>query len=861
MKRTKKASLFGKIISLLVAATLVLGLLPISSALAAWPAAETTITIYHTNDVHGKFVGNAAYVKGLKDATPNSLLLDAGDATQGVAIASYSKGASIIQIMNAVGYDAMALGNHEFDYGAAVAKTNAGLASFPVLAANVLKDGQPFLQGVNGGNGCYTIKEVAGVKIGIFGITTHETAYKTNPANLQGVTFASELDTTRQQIAALKAAGADVVVGLMHVGIDSSSSPTSTDIATALGTDSGLDIIIDGHSHSDYVGQAKVNGITIAQAKTGFDSYGGTAIGKIEIVMDGAGITSVTSSGLKLAELKAAAPDSSVTALEAQLNNSLRPVLSEIVGKTEVPLWGATGSPNAGRLTETNLGNLVADSMVWGAKQQLTGEAASLPVVALANGGGIRISIPAGFITVEDINQVLPFGNSLAFLEVTPSVLFEILENSVKSIAVPTPGANKISGADGRFGQISGMRFEYDAAADAGSRIKKVVLLNADGSDGAILDKADSVTKIVFVANDFQLGGGDGYSMLSSLPTLGEGGALDVVFADYVRKLCAENSGTLSVSMAEGRIKEISANYSFDSTYAFTFSLDTALAGKTVSFTVDGAASGTGTVAADGKATLTGLSSGAHSVGVSVDGKQVVVYANNRIGAVGQSVTLAAAGSSDAKKMDDAIQYADGADKTVLKDLYLLYDEMDGASKALVVNGDLLMEKIYRFATKLTSGVPLEEILSGVILEDKDDVLPEGIRLVVESPSAEGTAALGKLGDVLIAYELYLVNNDNVVYQLGSGEKVTIKVPVPEGADSARLKVIHRKADGTTEEMKYVLSDGYAVFEASDFSVYGLVNEKAAPTGDASSAILYTMLFAASLLLAAGVYGARKLHE
>ena len=145
------------------------------------------ITVYHTNDVHGNQGGGVglAEVTALKRNTAASLLVDAGDATQGLALASLSKGEDVIELMNLAGYDAMAAGNHEFDYGQEQLKKNASLAEFPILSANVKKDGEPFFKGTYGdtknNNGQYTVIEKAGAKIGIFGLTTQNTRTSSNP--------------------------------------------------------------------------------------------------------------------------------------------------------------------------------------------------------------------------------------------------------------------------------------------------------------------------------------------------------------------------------------------------------------------------------------------------------------------------------------------------------------------------------------------------------------------------------------------------------------------------------------------------------------------------------------------------------
>lgn len=165
---------------------------------------STTITIFHTNDMHGHLLDTynsegilttlgMDYVAAIRNSVPDSLLVDAGDASQGVPFANISKGEDVIELTNAAGYDVGVLGNHEFDYGLDVMFANVKNSSYPTLSANTIYNGAPILDGVNGvgvtdNNGCDLIKTVKGIKIGFFGICTPETAYKTNPSYLNSAT-------------------------------------------------------------------------------------------------------------------------------------------------------------------------------------------------------------------------------------------------------------------------------------------------------------------------------------------------------------------------------------------------------------------------------------------------------------------------------------------------------------------------------------------------------------------------------------------------------------------------------------------------------------------------------------------------
>lgn len=506
---------------------------------------DTVVTIYHTNDMHSD-VENLSYVAALKKSTANSILVDAGDATQGQALATYTKGAAIIDLMNAAGYDLMTLGNHEFDYGSAVAIANAAAAKFPVISANVFaEDGSLFLEGINGNNGANYIFEAAGKKIGFFGLTTVETAYKTNPENLNGTVFADEVETARAQVAALQSQGVDAIVAIAHVGNDASSNPTSINIAEQV---EGIDVLIDGHSHT--LIQETVNGTVVAQTGTQLAN-----IGKITLTFKADGTLSAVAELIDEATYITGAKDETVAALYEAKNTELEPILAEVVGNTTQDLvaYAADGTRLC-RIQETSMGDIIADSMVWGARKLVAGSAyEGLPIVSLENGGGVRANIAAGDITIGDVLTVLPFGNMLSVKVVTPQILYNTLENGICKMTVDKNG--EVSGLDGRYPQIAGMRFEIDLSktaynpdapeAGTGERVSAIYLVSEDGTE-TLIDRADTTTEIVLASNNFEIAGGDGYIMLSDLRNAGEGSVLDAVFADYIRELTAQAGGSFT---------------------------------------------------------------------------------------------------------------------------------------------------------------------------------------------------------------------------------------------------------------------------------------------------------------------------
>ena len=210
---------------------------------------QVTITIVHTNDTHARvesgngiigFAKISTKVNELREANPNLLLIDAGDVFHGQTIATLVRGESIAKIMNVMKYDVTVPGNHDFNYGQERLLELRDMLDFPVLAANIAKeDGTQLLEG-------YMIKEVAGVKIGIFGLSTPETAYKTHPANVEGLTFEDPIEKAKEMVDLLKDQ-VDVIICVGHIGEDEGSEFTSKKIIAEV---PGIDVFVDGHSHT-----------------------------------------------------------------------------------------------------------------------------------------------------------------------------------------------------------------------------------------------------------------------------------------------------------------------------------------------------------------------------------------------------------------------------------------------------------------------------------------------------------------------------------------------------------------------------------------------------------------------------------
>lgn len=494
--------------------------------------------ILHTNDVHGAIAGYA-YITALKAdyeaKGAEVILVDAGDYSQGTSYVSVTKGLDAIEMMNAAGYDVVTLGNHEFDYGYTQLKDNMAKAKFKVLCADVFNaDGTPIFDA----NYTYTTK--SGVKVGFLGMETPETQTKANPTKIKGLTFATNDAFTKaaaDQVEALK--DADVVICLAHLGVDGESKPyRSTDLYAAV---KGIDFIIDGHSHT--VMTKGENGEPIQSTGTAFANIG-------VIVIDDATKKIESNSLFEIKE--DTAKDATVAAAAQKIIDRIDKEYGAVFAKSEVVLNGAK-APNGNRDSETNNGDLITDAMVWKIlqdKESLTVDADH--VVAVTNGGGIRKAINPGDVTKKNINEVLPFGNTVVTIYITGAELLEALEASTYC----TPDAI------GGFPQVSGINYTistavaYDANAETypastyygPKSINRVTINSINGKEF----KADDTYAVI--TNDFCGGGGDTYyAFAAATAKFDTGIPLDEVVMEYIT---AELKGVIGKQYAEpqGRI-------------------------------------------------------------------------------------------------------------------------------------------------------------------------------------------------------------------------------------------------------------------------------------------------------------------
>ena len=503
--------------------------------------------ILHSNDVHGALGGYAyiAYLKSLYEGYgAEVILVDAGDFSQGTIYVSTNKGEKAIEMMNAVGYDLVTLGNHEFDYGYAKLMENLSKAEFQTICANVILDatGEPILPAT-------TIIEKGGVKIGFFGIETPETATKVNPGMISEIHFTTFEDLYAAAQSAIDSlADADIVIGLTHLGVDEESKTNGYRSVDLYANTTGADMLIDAHSHT--VMTQGENGEPIQSTGTAFANVGVIVIdNEKKAIVDN---YLVSTAGLKKDEAIAAKAQEIIETIESEYG--------AVFAESTVRLNGDRAPGN--RTEETNLGDLITDAMVWsvvnggGISEDMLKN-----VVAITNGGGIRATIEAGGVSMKDINNVLPFGNTVAVIYVKGSEMLEALEASTFS----TPKAI------GGYPQTSGIVWTLDTTKeyDQGEVYK-----DASGKESSYYGPAsinrvtiESVNGEAFdpeaiyavITNNFCAAGGDTYNVFmraysdTEHPGFDTGIPLDEAVMDYVN---TELEGKIGDKYAEPRGSE-----------------------------------------------------------------------------------------------------------------------------------------------------------------------------------------------------------------------------------------------------------------------------------------------------------------
>ena len=458
-----------KITAVVVSLSLILGLTISVGSLPSFAAEADTaihVSIIHTNDIHGRVQSNdSSQILGLervrtvveqKSSTADgTLVLDAGDYYHGQSIATIDQGASVAKLLAAVGYDAMAAGNHDWNYGKDRLKGLEELSGVPVLAGNVVdEDGDAFFEQE------YLIKEIekdgVTLKIGVFGVIDPEIYSATAPANVEGLTFTDMVEYAAEAEAELRAQGCQVVIGLAHC-IAPASLAASVD---------GVDLWIAGHEHYEIDTEVTTpNGGTSLVVETGYYLW---TIGDVELDCtldeDGSLVSlSLDEQLISYEEGVEIEKDEDIVNLLAEITEEQSPVLDEVVATVPEDLDGVWEHT---RIGETNLGRAITHGYIL----------ATGADVAFENAGGIRDSIAAGEVTYGDILNVSPYGNYVVTKYLTGAEIVSMMETSL-DIMKSNIASNEAGDYDGwvtnsgNVLQLAGMQVTCDLSQEKGSRV------------------------------------------------------------------------------------------------------------------------------------------------------------------------------------------------------------------------------------------------------------------------------------------------------------------------------------------------------------------------------------------------------
>ncbi len=497
-------------------------------------AADFTLNVLHINDVHsriepinrfdsscgaeddaeGKCFGGIARVAtkitelrdGIKADGGNVITLDAGDQFQGSMMYTTYKGAAAAEFMNIIGFDAMAVGNHEFDDGPAALRKFTDTVDFPVVSGNLDLSGSELLKGhVENA----VVLDVNGTKVGIVSALATDTVDTSSPGD--NVVFMDEIESLKADVAALQAQGVNIILALNHVGF-----VKDLEIAQSV---PGIDAVIGGHSHTflssssqkragaypTFASQADGTLVPVAQAYA-YSKY----VGHLELTFNDAGEL-LYAGGDAIVLDASVTPDAQIAARVAELSGPIEELKAKVVASSAGVIDGARENCRTG---ECQMGNLVADAMLDRVKSQGVS-------IAIQNGGGLRASIDAGEVTMGEVLTVLPFQNTLATFQISGQGVIDALEN----------GVSQVEEVKGRFPQVAGLKFTWDPSVAPGEgRVQDVMVAEGDG-----FVPIDPAKTYGVVTNNYVRGGGDGYKMFrSGMNAYDYGPGLEVVVADYM---------------------------------------------------------------------------------------------------------------------------------------------------------------------------------------------------------------------------------------------------------------------------------------------------------------------------------------
>lgn len=489
-------------------------------------SADYTLTVLHTNDFHSRFEpiskynsgckpedndegkcfgGAARLVSAVRDArarTNNSILVDGGDQFQGSLFYTYYKGKAAAEMMNALQYDGMTVGNHEFDDGPEVLHEFIGNVSFPVLMSNGDVSAEPLLADKIKKS---VVIERGGEKIGLIGLTPEDTNELASPG--KNVTFSDPVEAVAAEVEKLEAEGINKIIVLSHSGY-------GVDLAVAEKVE-GVDVIVGGHSNtllSNTNDRASGPYPTMVGSTAVVQAYAyGKYLGELNVTFNDAGeITEAV--GEPVIIDGSVVEEETMLARVTELAEPLDEIRNKVVAESSAAI---EGDRERCRVEECEMGNLVADAMLDRVKTQGIS-------IAIMNSGGVRASMDEGEITMGEILSVLPFQNTLATFQLKGRDVIAALEN----------GVSQVEDVKGRFPQVAGVKFTWDAAVEPNAGRITEVMVDVDGDWQAI----DPEALYGIVSNDYLRSGGDGYKIFETNAELAYdfGPSLDLVLADYL---------------------------------------------------------------------------------------------------------------------------------------------------------------------------------------------------------------------------------------------------------------------------------------------------------------------------------------
>ncbi|QYK42625.1 MAG: 5'-nucleotidase C-terminal domain-containing protein [Paracoccaceae bacterium] len=517
-------------------------------ALAAGAAqADYTLHVLHINDLHSRIEQVSAFGStcGSKDAEENKcfggvarvatkinelrdalraegknvIVIDAGDQFQGSLMYTTYKGAVEAEMMQKIGFDAMAVGNHEFDDGPEGLAAFLDIVTFPVISGNIDVSQSNVLAGRVQN---HVVLDVGGEKIGLISALATDTVDTSSPG--PNVIFQDEIDSLKADVDTLTGEGVNKIIAVTHVGYRK-----DMEIAAKV---PGIDAVVGGHSHT-YLSatdpkrqgpyptwvDAESGGIVPVVQAGAYSVY----VGHLELTFDDAG--ELVFAGGDTIVLDASVPqDEAIEARIKELAGPIEELKARVVAEASDVLDGERGTC---RQQECAMGNIIAEAMLDRVKEQGV-------QIAIQNGGGIRASIDAGPVTMGEVLTVLPFQNTLSTFQVSGETIVKALEN----------GVSTLEDGGGRFPQVAGLKYTFDPAAEKGARVSDV-MVNEGGTWGPI----DPAKVYGVVSNDYVRKGGDGYRMfIDAANAYDYGPDLADVTAEYMAK-----SGPVSPAL-DGRI-------------------------------------------------------------------------------------------------------------------------------------------------------------------------------------------------------------------------------------------------------------------------------------------------------------------